>query len=148
VTWWFGGTDHPSDGRREQADNRGGDALARATDQKATQRCVEGQQGNTNLSDLEDTIKRIQTHKGVTGIMIINSDGIAVRTTMDTTTTNAYSAVLSRLSDAARSAIRDLDPVNDISFIRMRSTKNEILLAPDDNLSLIVIQNPDAEKHL
>ena len=90
--------------------------------------------------------------QGVTGIMIINSDGIAVRTTMDTTTTNAYSAVLSRLSDAARSAIRDeakilhvsprptfilvlsvnrdLDPVNDISFIRMRSTKNEILLAP------------------
>ena len=112
--------------------------------------------------------------------MIINGDGIAVRTTMDTTTTNAYSAVLSRLSDAARSAIRDekklktkqsnpfcfsiwfggpkfanhakeqsfgcclrfgenllfelsdrdLDPVNDISFIRMRSMKNEILLAP------------------
>ena len=139
------------------------------------------------LSDLEETMKRIQTHKvvwnrmqlclrsindqvqnpnpqGVTGIMIINSDGIAVRTTMDTTTTNAYSAVLSRLSDAARSAIRylgvstvysllifssplseiflmvsidplisinrDLDPVNDISFIRMRSMKNEILLAP------------------
>ena len=45
--------------------------------------------------------------QGVTGIMIINSDGIAVRTTMDTTTTNAYSAVLSRLSDAARSAIRE-----------------------------------------
>ena len=28
------------------------------------------------------------------------------------------------------SSNRDLDPVNDISFIRMRSTKNEILLAP------------------
>ena len=103
--------------------------------------------------------------------MIINSDGIAVRTTMDTTTTNAYSAVLSRLSDAARSAIRegdsseillsrvltfgifkslvplfdiflmfsidrDLDPVNDISFIRMRSMKNEILLAPGKIITL------------
>ena len=61
---------------------------------------------------------------------------------------------------------RDLDPVNDISFIRMRSMKNEILLAPgkvvteslqvisqseltDEDLSLIVIQNPNAEaKHL
>ena len=59
---------------------------------------------------------------------------------------------------------RDLDPVNDVSFIRMRSMKNEILLAPgtvvnespftasplikqsfsDEDLSLIVIQNPDA----
>ena len=28
------------------------------------------------------------------------------------------------------SSDRDLDPVNDISFIRMRSMKNEILLAP------------------
>ena len=32
-------------------------------------------------------------------MMIINPDGVAVRTTMDTTHTNTYSAVLSRLTD-------------------------------------------------
>ena len=34
------------------------------------------------------------------------------------------------------SSDRDLDPVNDISFIRMRSMKNEILLAPGKVQSL------------
>ena len=49
---------------------------------------------------------------------------------MDATITNQYCAVLSRLADQARSAIRDLDPTNDITFLRLRSKKNEVLLAP------------------
>jgi len=81
---------------------------------------------------LEETIKRIQEHKGVLGMMIINGDGVAVRTSMDTTQTNSYSAVLSRLADQARSALRDLDPTNEVTFIRLRSKRNEILLAPGE----------------
>ncbi len=87
---------------------------------------------------------------------------------MDTTQTTAYAAVLSRLADQvhdgyrekndipgpdvkphtfcflvkARSALRDLDPVNEVSFLRLRSKKNEILLAPDKDFTLIVIQSP------
>ena len=49
---------------------------------------------------------------------------------MDTTLTNQYCAVLSRLSDQARAAVRDLDPTNDIAFVRLRTKKNELLLAP------------------
>ena len=30
----------------------------------------------------------------------------------------------------ARSTIRDLDPTNDITFLRLRSKKNEVLIAP------------------
>ncbi len=97
------------------------------------------------MADLEDTIRRIQDHKGVIGMMIINGDGVAVRTTMDSTQTNAYAAVLARLSDQARSAIRDLDPSNDVAFLRLRTKRNEILLAPDKDFTLIVIQNPQHE---
>ena len=56
--------------------------------------------------------------------------GVAVRTTMDATITNQYCAVISRLADQARSTIRDLDPTNDITFLRIRSKKNEVLIAP------------------
>lgn len=72
----------------------------------------------------------LRSKQGVIGILVMNSDGVPVRTTMDTTLTNSYSAVLSRLSDQSRSAIRDLDPLNEVTFIRMRSKKNEILMAP------------------
>lgn len=42
----------------------------------------------------------------------------------------------------ARSVVRDLDPSNDLTFLRIRSKKHEILVAPDKEFLLIVIQNP------
>ncbi|XP_071745669.1 dynein light chain roadblock-type 2-like [Lepeophtheirus salmonis] len=96
-------------------------------------------------TDLEEIIHRIQDHTGVTGLIVVNRDGVAVRTTMDMATTNQHCAVLSRLSDQARSAVRDLDPNNDVTFLRLRSKKNEILLAPDKDFTLVVIQDPRKE---
>ena len=61
--------------------------------------------------------------------------GIAVRSNMDATITNQYCAVISRLADQARSTIRDLDPTNDITFLRLRSKKNEVLIAPGNKIS-------------
>merc|ERR1712004_33565 len=89
-------------------------------------------------NDLEETIKRIQGHKGVVGMMIVNNDGIAVRSNMDATITNQYCAVISRLADQARSTIRDLDPTNDITFLRLRSKKNEVLIAPGNKISFLL----------
>ena len=38
---------------------------------------------------------------------------------------------------------------NDLTFLRVRSKKHEIMVAPDKDYLLIVIQNPNAdEKHL
>ena len=34
------------------------------------------------MSKVEETLNRINTHKGVKGIIIVNSKGIAIRTTM------------------------------------------------------------------
>jgi len=94
---------------------------------------------NSKANDLEETIKRIQGHKGVVGMMIVNNDGIAVRSNMDATITNQYCAVISRLADQARSTIRDLDPTNDITFLRLRSKKNEVLIAPGNKINLILL---------
>ena len=37
----------------------------------------------------------------------------------------------------ARSTIRDLDPTNDITFLRLRSKKNEVLIAPGNYLIFV-----------
>lgn len=58
---------------------------------------------------------------------------------MDATITNQYCAVISRLADQARSTIRDLDPTNDITFLRLRSKKNEVLIAPGNKINLILL---------
>ncbi|XP_069676571.1 dynein light chain roadblock-type 2 [Periplaneta americana] len=93
-------------------------------------------------SEVEETMKRIQSHKGVVGTIVVNSDGIPIKTTMDNTTTVQYAGLISQLSDKARSVVRDLDPTNDLTFLRIRSRKHEIMVAPDKEFILIVIQNP------
>lgn len=34
------------------------------------------------------------------------------------------------MSDKARSVVRDLDPTNDLTFLRIRTKKHEIMVAP------------------
>jgi dynein light chain roadblock-type len=96
-------------------------------------------------SEVEDTLKRIQSHRGVEGILIVNYDGVALKSTCSAELTAKYASLFSQLCTKARSTVRTLDPTNDLTFLRVRSKKNEILVAPDKDYLLIVIQNPREE---
>uniref|UniRef100_A0A4W6BV52 Dynein light chain roadblock n=1 Tax=Lates calcarifer TaxID=8187 RepID=A0A4W6BV52_LATCA len=94
------------------------------------------------MKRLEETLKRIQSQKGVQGIIIVNSEGIPIKTTLDNSSTVQYAGLIHQLVMKARSTVRDIDPQNDLTFLRVRSKKNEIMIAPDKDYFLIVIQNP------
>ncbi|CAH1269829.1 dynein light chain roadblock-type 2 [Branchiostoma lanceolatum] len=94
------------------------------------------------MSEVEEMLKRIQGHKGVIGIIVVNSEGIPIRTTLDNSTTVQYAGLIHQLSNKARSVVRDIDPQNDLTFLRIRSKKHEIMVAPDKEYILICIQNP------
>ena len=57
-----------------------------------------------------------------------------------------YGVLLSRLALHSRDLVRDLDPSNDLTFLRVSCKKHEMMIAPDKNYFLIVIQEPDKEK--
>ena len=97
------------------------------------------------MSEVEETIKRIQQHKGVEGVIVCSHDGIPIRSNMDASVTNHYAHCEHALADKCNRMIRDIDPGNQVTFIRIRSKKNEILIAPDKDFSLVVIQNPTSE---
>jgi dynein light chain roadblock-type len=42
--------------------------------------------------------------------------------------------------------IRDLDPTNDITFLRIKTKNEEILVTPDKDYMLIAIQGPRTQK--
>ena len=42
--------------------------------------------------------------------------------------------------------IKEMDSLNDLTFIRLRSQKDEILIAPDREFTMIVIQKPVTNK--
>eukprot|EP00976_Prorocentrum_cordatum_P092092 1188790-Prorocentrum_minimum.AAC.1 len=77
--------------------------------------------------DVEETMKRINSHKGVLGIIIVNNDGIPIRTTLDAQVTVQYAALVTHLASKARSVVRKLDEQNDLHFLRIRSKKHEIM---------------------
>lgn len=61
---------------------------------------------------------------------MVNSEGIPIKTTLDNSTTVQYAGLLHQLTSKARSVVRDIDPQNDLTFLRIRSKKHEIMVAP------------------
>ncbi|PSC67078.1 Dynein light chain roadblock-type 2, partial [Micractinium conductrix] len=105
----------------------------------------------THVAAVEETVKRLSSHKGVVGIAIVNGDGVPIRTTLDPELATTYAALVSQLALKARHMVRELaeDGSDDLQFLRVRSKKHEIMIAPgfdrDHNYTLLVVQQPDAE---
>uniref|UniRef100_A0A8D2ZX15 Dynein light chain roadblock n=1 Tax=Scophthalmus maximus TaxID=52904 RepID=A0A8D2ZX15_SCOMX len=94
------------------------------------------------MKSVEETLKRIEAYKGVIGTIVVNAEGIPIRTTLDNSTTVQYARLLRQLAMIARSTVRDIDPQNDLTFLRIRSKKHEIMVTPENDYLLIVIQSP------
>ncbi|EGD80874.1 dynein light chain roadblock-type 1 [Salpingoeca rosetta] len=93
-------------------------------------------------AEVEETLKRISGHKGVEGIVILNKEGIAIKSTLDQTATTQYAGLISSIAAQASHVVRELDPQDGLTFLRLRSKKHEIMVAPDNDYLLVVIQNP------
>lgn len=61
------------------------------------------------MAEVEETIKRIQGHKGVIGVVVVNSTGTPIKTTLDNDQTAKYSSLITQLTGKARSIVRELD---------------------------------------
>uniref|UniRef100_A0A8I3NNQ3 Dynein light chain roadblock-type 1 n=7 Tax=Laurasiatheria TaxID=314145 RepID=A0A8I3NNQ3_CANLF len=84
------------------------------------------------MAEVEETLKRLQSQKGVQGIIVVNTEGIPIKSTMDNPTTTQYANLMHNFILKARSTVREIDPQNDLTFLRIRSKKNEIMVAPAD----------------
>ena len=98
------------------------------------------------MTEVEERIARIQQHKGVKGLLIVTyKNGLddmpaIVKSTMQQgpDATN-YAVRLSKLAIQAQYLVRDLDPSNDLTFMRVECKKLEMMIAPDKDYFLIVI---------
>jgi dynein light chain roadblock-type len=97
-------------------------------------------------TEVEETLGRLTSHKGVRGIVLLNSEGEMVRSTLETTLANYYASLLIQLAANTRTVVRELDSQNDLSFLKIRTKKHHIMVAPDREYVLIVIQDPNASE--
>jgi len=97
--------------------------------------------GSVSLTpQVEDVLKRIGSNSKVDGLVVVNNEGIPIKSTLDSTSTVQYSAEVSQLAERAKCLVRDLDPTNELTFVRIASRKHEVLVAPDTDYILIVLQ--------
>lgn len=64
------------------------------------------------------------------------------RTTLSAEETDNYISTVSQLALKASSLVRTIDDSDELTFLRIRSKKQEIMIAPDKEYCLVVIQNP------
>ena len=117
------------------------------------------------MSEIEATISRISSYEGVDRILIIKSieteDSInsivmrsmvnnnkpELKTEKEKLKEDLFAKIIPQLGREARSIIRQLDSKNDLTFLRVRTTTHEILIAPDKDFYLCVLQNMSDTKH-
>ncbi|CAL8463473.1 g3007 [Coccomyxa elongata] len=107
---------------------------------------------------VEEAMKRIHSHRGVRGTVVVNGDGIPIRTTLDRDEANQYAALASQLTSRARRAVKNLaagaasEVEDELQVVRVRSKKHEVIILPDFDKNrefmLIVIQDPSAHQPL
>ncbi|GAB5590030.1 hypothetical protein Unana1_04930 [Umbelopsis nana] len=94
------------------------------------------------MSDVDETIKRLSTRKGVEGIVILNNEGLTIRSTIDAELTKKYASHIHQLVGYSRAAVSGIDPENEMTFLRVRTKKHELMISPDKEYIMIVVQNP------
>ncbi|KMZ87727.1 hypothetical protein PVMG_02480 [Plasmodium vivax Mauritania I] len=124
----------------------GGDGIDRRTDNPFDCGPPGAEAENAPEHEAEEILNRIKNHKGVVGILVVNSEGLVIKSTFDQQQSDLHASLLTQLSNKARDVIRELDPQNDINFLRLRSKKHEIMIAPDKDYTLVVVQDPYADR--
>ena len=79
--------------------------------------------------------------------MIVNQKGIAIKSTMTQNDTIEYGSLIAQFTQKAIMFIDSLHKGEEITFIRIRSKKHEIMIAPEKEFSLIVLQNPSNDEN-
>lgn len=94
---------------------------------------------------IEEVFNRINTHKGVEGIIIADTNGVPLKSTFnDDQITYYYTTSACVFIKRCMNLVKYLMKGEELSFIRLRTKKNEIMIAPDPNFLLMVVQNSNS----
>lgn len=70
--------------------------------------------------------------------------GAIVHSSLTEEQSKAHAALVSQLTEKASMLVTSLEPDDELTFLRIRSNKKEIMVAPDKEFLMLVIQNPNA----
>merc|ERR1719217_599810 len=100
-------------------------------------------------SEVEECLFNVQTcNKGVQLIIIVNNNGVPIRWVPANTPYEDvvhHASLITELAHLSARSVNDLDPMNDWTFLRVRSEKHEIMVCPEKDFMMIVLQDPNID---
>ena len=110
------------------------------------------------LQELEETVSRLSSHKGVLSVMILNRKGdilvesgslVASKAPLpageeeqeDKTANTQHAMVTHKLFQSATQYLQSLQPEDEVTFLQLRSKNNqELMIAPHEGYVLAVLK--------
>ena len=91
---------------------------------------------------MEETLERVKVQAGVEGYVICDKAGVVLRRfpAMSSDLAEMYAASMKALAAKSRNVVRDLEPKNELKYLRIRAKRQEILVAFDPEFLVIIIQ--------
>jgi dynein light chain roadblock-type len=108
-----------------------------------------------DFQEVQETVNRLAAHKGVTAVLILNSEGDILTQTGKEKSLVGNPKLLKQMLDAAVKYVQSIpnssgddgskekEDEEQLSFVRIRSKQEEILVAPKNNYVLVVLQDPN-----
>ncbi|KAF9364910.1 Dynein light chain roadblock-type 2 [Mortierella sp. NVP85] len=95
------------------------------------------------MSEVEETIRRLSSKKNVVGVVVVNQLGLMIRSTLEASLGKQYATLMSQLVRMAKDSVTQLDAQNELTFLRIRTKKHEIMICPEREYLMIVVVVPE-----
>ena len=105
------------------------------------------------MTTCKDIMKRIQKYDGVHLFLVLDKNGKKLNDDLDeeekkvtqNTFNNNYSDI-PKLVEKAVSCVRDIDPLNELTFLQISYSGYDYLIAPDDDQCVFAAYQQDLPK--
>lgn len=93
--------------------------------------------------EIDEMISRIEKQRGVMGLMVFDKSGVAIKSNLDEGQTNIWACRVAELKRQAKSVGKSISlsdtSRNKMTLLRIRSTKYEVMIAPENDHILVSI---------
>lgn len=92
--------------------------------------------------EIDERLKKFLSYPGVIGHLIINHEGIPVKTSLTDSVAIQYAALVTRFASIVRKSVRQMDNSNQLVSVRLRSKSEELIIIPEREFTVVLVQKP------
>lgn len=92
-----------------------------------------------DINEVKAIIRRFENKEGVRGVIISDSTGLPIKSNLPTIQTEEVSAYITSLIGKSKQVVDALDE-GGLKFIRLETSKGEVMIALEEKLILIILK--------